>query len=310
MDFPVLSPPAANASAQVRHRPAELEDFLNLRIYHPLAARLARALVPTGISPNAVSVAGGLLIVAAGLAYTLLAYPLAVVAGLTLHLSWHVVDGADGDLARMTGRSSPTGELVDGACDYLGHVFLYVALTIVLAESLGGWVWLPAVAAGASHIAQTNNAESRKRSYLWWAYGVPWLKQAQGRGGEMFTQDNWFMRACGPVARIYLSLAGATNRDAHLVEAALAAGAYDPVLQERLRAEVRREAPSLLAFVNWLGANPRAILLGLAMALGSVLWFFAAEIVLLNAVLLASMAAQGRANRRLAKRLAALVEAG
>jgi phosphatidylglycerophosphate synthase len=37
-----------------------------------------------------------------------------------LHMGWHVLDGADGDLARMTGRASPQGELFDGICDYVG----------------------------------------------------------------------------------------------------------------------------------------------------------------------------------------------
>ena len=47
---------ASMPAAGVRSRPRELEDPLNLFVYHPLAARLARLLVPTGISPNPVSV--------------------------------------------------------------------------------------------------------------------------------------------------------------------------------------------------------------------------------------------------------------
>src|SRR5918999_275139 len=97
-------------------RPRELEDALNHFIYHPLAYRLALLLRPTGISPNAVSVIGMLLVWAAAAAYAGLAWPQSVAIGLALHLSWHVVDGADGDLARLTSRSSPTGELVDGVC--------------------------------------------------------------------------------------------------------------------------------------------------------------------------------------------------
>ena len=45
-----------------RTRPVELEDRLNRLIYHPLAASLARLLQPLGVSPNAVSVTGMLLI--------------------------------------------------------------------------------------------------------------------------------------------------------------------------------------------------------------------------------------------------------
>lgn len=298
---------AGNGDAAAR--PAELHDPLNRYVYHPLARRLARALVPTGISPNMVSVAGGLMVAAAALAYTSLDYPVSVAAGLGLHLLWHVVDGADGDLARMTGRTSPTGELVDGVCDYAGHVFLYVALCFVLDDALGGWAWAMAALAGASHIAQTNHAESQKRTYLWWAYGVPWLKQAQAKGDRVFAKHDWFTATFGRAARAYLKLAGAMNRSAGEVDAALAAGAGDPALAGRMRAAVREDGASLLAFSKLLGPNPRAILLGVAMAFGSAAWFFAAEFVLLNLILVVAVAHQRAANRRLAARLRTLAEA-
>ena len=55
---------------------------------------------------------------------------------------------------------------------------MYFAFAFLLDDWLGGWAWVLAVAAGASHIAQTNHAETQRRTYLWWAYGVPWLKHA------------------------------------------------------------------------------------------------------------------------------------
>lgn len=148
-------------------RPPELQDWLNAHVYHPLSRRLAMLLAPTPVTPNMVSVAGGLCVVAAAVCYSQLSYPVSVVLGFAFHLLWHVVDGADGDLARMTGRTSATGELVDGVCDYVSHIVLYLTLAAMLDDTLGGWGWALAVAAGASHIAQTNHAESTKRTYLW-----------------------------------------------------------------------------------------------------------------------------------------------
>jgi hypothetical protein len=98
-----------------RTRPRELEDPLNLFVYHPLAARLAVLLVPTGISPNAVSLLSLVCLCLATWAFIAVAWPLNALAGLVFMLLWHVVDGADGDLARLTGRASATGELVDGS---------------------------------------------------------------------------------------------------------------------------------------------------------------------------------------------------
>jgi phosphatidylglycerophosphate synthase len=188
MPNPVASPAAAPSPA--KGRAPELEDALNRHLYHPLARRLARLLQPTGISPNAVSVAGMLLVWAAAWAYVTIVWPYGALLGFALHLGWHVVDGADGDLARLTGRASPTGEMVDGLCDYAAHVVLYLTLAAMLDDRIGAMAWILASAAGASHAFQTNHAESHRRNYLWWAYGVPWLKHAQAAGDEVFRGGN------------------------------------------------------------------------------------------------------------------------
>ena len=189
-----------------RGRPRELQDGLNRFIYHPLSARLARLLRPTGVSPNAVSVAGCLLIWAAAWAYSQLAWPHGVLLGLSFHMLWHVVDGADGDLARLTGKASPLGELVDGVCDYCGHAVLYVALAAMLDDEIGLSAWPLAFAAAASHAAQTNHAETQRRSYLWWAYGIPWIKHAKAAGDERLERRTWFTLAPGGFLRGYLWL--------------------------------------------------------------------------------------------------------
>jgi hypothetical protein len=288
-------------------RAPELEDALNRWIYHPLAGRLARALAPTGVSPNAVSVAGGLLVWAAAFAYTGLGWPLGAAAGFALHLLWHVVDGADGDLARLTGRSSPTGELVDGVCDYAGHVVLYIALAAMLDGQLGerGWAaWPLAAAAGASHIVQTNHAETQRRHYLWWVHGVAWLKHAQTADDEVFRGESWFSRTFGWMARDYMRLAAAMTPWAARVDQAVEAAHGDPARLARIRRLVRRASPTALALEKAVGPNPRTILLGLSMAAGSPLPYFLAEILLLNLLLLWSVVHHNRVGRRLARAFA------
>ena len=76
-------------------RPRELQDPLNYYLYHPLAWQFARLLARTPITPNMVSVLGAGCVVAAGLAYTQLAWPVSAALGMALHMTWHVVDGAD-----------------------------------------------------------------------------------------------------------------------------------------------------------------------------------------------------------------------
>lgn len=290
-------------------RPPELQDWLNARVYHPLSRRLATALATTPITPNMVSVAGGLCVVAAAVCYSQLSYPVSVALGFAFHLLWHVVDGADGDLARMTGRTSATGELVDGVCDYVSHIILYLVLAAMLDDSWGGWSWVLAVLAGASHIAQTNHAESAKRTYLWWAYGVPWLKQSRAQDERVFTEPSLFTRIFGGFTKPYLALAAAMNRGSDAVEAVFARAAGDEALTQRLRAEVRAHGRTLMFWPKLVGPNPRAFLLAGGMALGSPAWFFGAECVLLNIFLVVAILRQRVENRRLAAQLEALARA-
>ena len=286
-----------------RRRPRELQDWLNRFIYHPLAARLARALRPTGISPNMVSVAGALTIWVAAFAYVGFPWPVSALAGFAFHALWHVVDGADGDLARLTGRSSPGGEMVDGVCDYVGHSVLYVALAAFLDGQMGLWAWVLSAASAASHSLQTNHAETQRRHYLWWAYGVPWLKHAEAAGHEVFRGRSRFTRTFGWMARDYLRVAQAMTPHSARIDAAVEAAMSDPPRLARIQRLVRRSSRRSLAFQKAVGPNPRTIILGISMGLGSPLYFFLAECVLLNLLLALSVRHHNARGRRLAERL-------
>jgi hypothetical protein len=292
-----------HAPSAPRARKPELEDWLNRRLYHPLSGWLARLLVPTGVTPNMVSVAGALSIWAAAWAYASVQWPYGALLGLALHMLWHVIDGADGDLARMTGKSSPTGELVDGLCDYAGHCVLYLALAAILDDQIGLWAWPLAVAAAASHAVQTNHAEAQRRSYSWWCYGVPWLKHAQAASDEVFEERSWFSRTYTPLARVYLKVAESMAPSASGLDALVEDAAGDPRRRSRISRLVRRAWRRSLVYEKLVGPNPRTIMLGASMLAGSPLWFFLGEVVLLNLILAASVAHHNAVGRQLVERL-------
>ena len=291
--------------APVRMRPPELEDPLNKYVYHPLAAHIARLLTPTPVTPNAVSVTGGLMVWVAAFAYTQVAGPLGVVLGLFFHCLWHVLDGADGDLARLTGKASPFGEMVDGACDYAAHSLLYVALAAVLDDRIGIWAWIWGLAAAASHSLQTNHAETQRRSYLWWAYGLPWLKHSKVAGQEAARPRGRLGAAFGWLGRRYLAVADSMAPWTSDIDRMVEEAAGDPIRQRRIRRLVRLSWKTPILLEKVVGPNPRTIILGLGMALGSPAYFFFAETVLLNLLLAGSVLYHNAAGRRLAARLRA-----
>lgn len=279
-------------------RPPELQDPLNRFVYHPLAARLARLLVPTGISPNLVSLMSLAMLIAATWAFTRLPWPQNALAGLAFMALWHVVDGADGDLARMTGRASATGELVDGVCDYAGNVIMYVAFAFLLDDTVGGWAWVLAWSAGGSHIVQTNHSETQRRLYQWRVYGREWLRSASESGDAVFRRQNWFTRWFGFWAVGYVWLSNRMSTAANPIDQALAKA--DPGEAERIRALVRANARVSILLEKALGGNPKTLIVAASIALGSPAYYFLTTIVALNLILLISIVHHKRVDARLA----------
>lgn len=288
-------------------RKRELQDSLNHYLYHPLAWRLARLLSHTPITPNMVSVIGAMFVVAAGIAYAQppgspLGWPVSALLGMVLHMTWHVVDGADGDLARMTGRSSPIGEMVDGVCDYASHVVLYLILGWLLSAQIGSLMaWSLTVIAGISHAVQSNHVEVQRRQYQWWFYGTPWIRHSHG-DADAATRKNIF----GVFVSLYLAAAMGMTPYAKAIDDAAVAAEHDPALRERLHAAVTAEVRPLLQLLKFLGPNPRAIVLGLSMIFGgSPLYYFLYQAVFLNLLLVLSVVLHNRAAKRMAQAISA-----
>lgn len=275
----------------VQGRPAELEDWLNGRIYHPLSIRLAKALVPTPITPNMVSVTGGAMIVLATFAYALGDGWPAIVLGLALHMSWHVFDGADGDLARLTGKTSSTGEVIDGICDYVGHIILYVTLGTMLAAEIGAaTAWTFAIGAGAGRIVQAAHYEVQRRQYQHWVYDTDWLRVSAKNPDKPAGVIGFF-------ASYYVNLAKLLAPGGREVDALVAEARGEQ--RSTLRVVIRKETVPVLRSTYLLSANYRTLALGVSMLAGTPLYFFAFEAIGLTVVLVASIITAARAARRI-----------
>lgn len=265
--------PSQSIDTGLAVRTGGLRNPLDKWLYHPLAHRVAMLLAKSAITPNAVSVAGGICIALAGIIYVQTNVVGGAFLGLVMHMSWHVLDGADGDLARLTGRVTPKGEVIDGVCDYSGHIVLYLLLAGAAYTAFGWAAWALAIGAGASRIVQANFYEVQRRRYLYWAYDVPWVGTREGRieDGILSSAGAAYLR----VARLLMP-----------AQVELDAAAEDPDRRRDLSRLVRAKGPSAIMGSSFLGANYRTLALGASMIAGSPLWYFAYEILVLNIVLL------------------------
>ncbi len=271
-------PRDAAGGADAPGRPVEIEEFTNRYLVHPASRALVDRLIATPVTPNQVSVASVFLAAAGAACYAWAAWPWGPIAGLACFFAWHVLDGADGDLARRTARASTSGELVDGICDHVSQGLLYVALAIVLGRSLGGWAW--AIAAAACHFVQANAYETGRKTYRRWVYGATWMRQ---NPDSLARTD----AVRGALAGAYLWVSGLANPGEARIEAAmgprLAEGAASA---EAARALYRRLYAPLVKASSVLGGNTRTLAAFASLLAGAPLWFFAFEIVILNLALI------------------------
>lgn len=271
---------ADHLKPSLKPRPRELEDWFNFYLYHPLSMRLAKAFVPTRVTPDMVSIIGGLMIVFATIAYAAIPSVAGILLGLLLHMSWHVFDGADGDLARLTGRSSSRGEVIDGVCDYVGHIILYVTLAHLAFAELGMIVWVFAIAAGAGRIVQAAHYEIQRRQYQHWVYGTPFLRSS----AQMPDQPKGIL---GGFAAYYLTLGKLLAPGARQVDQLVA---HCP--EERLcalRQTIKKESVHVLRSTYLLSANYRTVAMAVSLLAGSPIYFFAFEAIGLTVVLAVSI---------------------
>jgi phosphatidylglycerophosphate synthase len=116
-------------------------------VNRPLGRVLAAAAYRLGATPNQVTAASALVTVA-GLAVVIVAGPgpLAGILGAALLVLGFALDSADGQVARLTGRSSPAGEWLDHVVD-AGKIVAVHATVLVAAFRFGvagaGWLWVP-----------------------------------------------------------------------------------------------------------------------------------------------------------------------
>src|SRR5829696_1007005 len=112
----------------------------------PLSKRISRRLLATGIGPNPVTLANLGLLVLSGVLLALGGHHdgLLIAGGMLAQVA-SALDGVDGELARVSGRSSAQGAVLDAVCDRYGD--LAVLAGAAVAAGTGAWPWAMAALA-------------------------------------------------------------------------------------------------------------------------------------------------------------------
>jgi hypothetical protein len=264
----------------------EIEELADVYFFRPLGALIARGARAVGITPVGLTIVGALIGMAAGALLYDERLGFFAFALLILH---SIIDSADGQLARMTGRVTELGRVLDAVGGYITHVAIFLAIGANFLHR--GWstsilVWM--LLAGVATAIHAQMYVYHRDSYIavvtkGLAPGAPPTSAPRLIG--------WLVRSYFGVQRLFLGLHGK-------VENALATRAAAGRVREEDRARYREVFYSLVRGWNFLGDNTRFFAIGVLVCFHRIDLFFAFVLVPMNLAFVALWLWQRSADRR------------
>lgn len=157
----------------------EIEERMDLLLHRPVGLLLSWGAIKVGLTPNLISLLSLLCGVTAGtLFYWQNNFQAALVGCLFLIFSG-ILDTVDGQVARLTNKSSRFGMYIDGQVDYLVFTAAYIGGVAYFLPHYGLCIVLLAIFSGFLHAAQTQVYEFYKNEYSYLGCGEIKYKNKQ-----------------------------------------------------------------------------------------------------------------------------------
>jgi hypothetical protein len=293
---------AVRADIEATYKSQEIEGFLDLHFYRKAGFQLARFFAWAGVTPNGVTLLGTAIGIAAGHLYFY--RDLATnVLGMCLHVFANAMDNADGQLARLTNRQSPSGRVLDGIGDNLVYASVYVHLCFrFVAEGGSHGVWVVALLAGLSHRLQSEAAEFCRDAYLRFAAGKLRSLELSSDLRPQYKAVTWSTHFFKKLL-LKLHLGYVTEQEmlcpclVRLEETARRI--FADGVPQTFRDHYRQTNRTMINFSFLFRTNARMLLLFLLLFVGQPVWYFLVELIALNLLLVVLVSRQNAICREL-----------
>ena len=198
-----IDPVAVTTPSDVRNAERRLlaglvkdtDGFMARHVERPLSLQISRHLAPTTITPNQISIVS-IAVGLCGAPFFLSAYSSWQTVGALLLLVHSILDGCDGELARLKFQESRWGGVLDFWGDNIVHMATFACMAIGWSLSAGtGWPLVLGAAAVLGNLASA--------TFVYWR-----LMRAKSDSGPLFTSV-----AIAPDRRLARLLDAASRRD-------------------------------------------------------------------------------------------------
>jgi CDP-alcohol phosphatidyltransferase-like enzyme len=277
---------AAGLNVQATYKSRDVEGLLDIHFYRKIGYRLAHFFARRNLTPIGVTLLGALTGVVAGHLFFYRDLGLNML-GMALYVLSNALDNADGQLARMTNRGSRDGRVIDGLGDFavLFSIYFHLCLRCVV-DGGSNWVWLLAIAAGASSSVQMAVADYLRNAYMY--FGSDRSRGEFDSSTELEKEYAHLKWRHEPgrkfLLRVYLDYTVGQERyipQMVTVRKAIESRTSEPWLTERYR----RENKPIVKSANFFGRNTRMVLLFILLFLDQPIWYFIFEVTVFNVLL-------------------------
>ena len=266
----------------------DTEEFIDIHFYRPIGYRLALFFDRLGITPNQVTVMSIIIGIAAGICFYYTSFWMNLL-GVCLLIWANIYDSVDGQLARMTGRKTELGRILDGACGDFWFFSIYFAIIFRLWPNWNFWILLLALSAGYFHSKQAAMADYYRNVYLLFLKGKKgseWDNSSDLR--EKYAAISWKKRPWVKLfEKVYIIYTDGQERWSPRLQKMrrLINIEYEGNIPEWFRDGFLKKTFPLLKYTNMLSFNLRAIVLFICV-LSNFSWvYFVFEITVLNVML-------------------------
>lgn len=279
-----------NRKLEATFKSQDTEEWLDVHFTRPLGLLWANFFNRFNVHPNVVTVLSIILGAAAGVMFY---YPDLVhtCIGILLLVWANIYDSTDGQMARMTGKKTRWGRILDGFAGDVWFFTIYFFICLRLTPVWGVWIWLMAAVSGfVCHARQCQLADYYRNVHLYFLKGESGSElDSYERLREEFRSLPWrgnlvwkvFLFSYGNYTRTQEQMTPAFQA----LKRALAAR-FGRRLPMRLRDDFRAGSLPLMKYANILTFNTRAIFLYAVLLLGVPWVYFVFELTVMNVLLL------------------------
>ncbi|EHG21267.1 hypothetical protein HMPREF9332_01786 [Alloprevotella rava F0323] len=279
----------ANKQLDSTFKSMDTEEWLDIHFTRPLGLLWAKFFSYFGIHPNVVTILSIILGVAAGVCFYFEDIRITLL-GIFLLVWANLYDSCDGQLARMTGKKTRLGRILDGFAGDAWFFTIYFFICLRLTPAWGIWIWLLAAVSGLiCHAKQCQLADYYRNIHLFFLKGVSGSElDNTDKLTEEFQELSWrrdfLWKLFLYFYRNYTHSQEKLTPNFQRLSKALKEKFGSESLPQALCDDFRKGSLPLMKWTNILTFNTRAIFLYVVLLLGQPWLYFVFELTVMNII--------------------------